>query len=874
MENDFWNRLKDKYVKKYGNEDAFNKEEPILSSVLKEIESEIKTNYQIIEPSGMGGAGIVIRIKDKLINMDRALKIPRPKDSELIDSVKNEIEYLRKIKHENIISLYTLGEVKTEGFPSPYPYFVMAYIKDVKDLREKAIELLKNGEDRIKNGAETSVVCKDITKWVSEIFFKITSAIYFLHKQNIIHFDIKPSNIMMDENNQPLLSDLGFAKTKKETNEEIPVGFTIFYAHPKLKFNYTEMTSKNRVIKRIPPKDFKFEWDIYALGKSLLEILSLIYTTFPETVLYDYNFLYLHLAACRMLDGNNMSDTEYENIRLSQTSDNLSVYKENWMGLENVDFKQIKYKNSEEIIIDFEKISNSNPFQNSVPEINLFYPKIIQSSTGTPAPFSNRVKYLIEHPVFKRLSSIPQLGFTDNLYPTATHNRLVHSVGTFRNCCLYVQALLNDPYNPLFKQLITAEDIKSVLLASLLHDIGQYPLAHDIEEYDSDFKHEIFSKKFFENPTKDRFKNTLKDIIEKTDWWGVSVEKVKEILFDDEKTLFKEENLKTNMLASIINGPIDVDKLDYLLRDSKNCYLKYGEIVDIERLIRNLTIVIYKKDNKIFFSLGAYEKGQPAAESLTFARYLLYQSLYWHHTTRGIRTMIKEAIAPAIKNKKLKKPFIELFEEFLGICGNPRVITPDDVLNYIEKHTDSIGKDFINLLKRRNYYKRILTIHITKEELDKKSDLQRFREIIKKAGFQECLQKDIMNRFRTYLDSTQSSRLSMLSPEKINTTVQIMAEPKKILCDAPEPSAGSEDLLRFTPEPQRLHKNYEMREKIGERVSEVWERVHFTLMNIAAKGRIYCHPDIRDTLMAALGPESLREILFSVIKKFESPKQS
>jgi hypothetical protein len=58
--------------------------------------------------------------------------------------------------------------------------------------------------------------------------------------------------------------------------------------------------------------------------------------------------------------------------------------------------------------------------------------------------------------------------------------------------------------------------------------------------------------------------------------------------------------------------------------------------------------------------------------------------------------------------------------------------------------------------------------------------------------------------------------------------------------------------LRFALEPKRLMQNYSSRVELGEHVSEVWQQVYFRLMDIASKGRIYCHPEVRDAIMAAL----------------------
>ncbi len=97
----------------------------------------------------------------------------------------------------------------------------------------------------------------------------------------------------------------------------------------------------------------------------------------------------------------------------------------------------------------------------------------------------------------------------------------------------------------------------------------------------------------------------------------------------------------------------------------------------------------------------------------------------------------------------------------------------------------------------------------------------------------------------------------------------VLQKPDRILCDCPNPPYGTKEKLRFLPEPERLQRNYLTRVEVGERVSEVWQQVYFKLMGIASKGRVYCDPLIRDTLMAALGPEAIRDTLREVVEEVE-----
>ncbi len=871
MNSNFWERLKILYKKEDGNIKAYKAEQPVLKSVLNEIRKELKDDYEFDEPLGRGGSGIVIRLKDKRLGLDRVLKISRPRGKELIDSAINGIEHLNEIRHENIIGIYRLGEVKISNYPCPY--FVMDYIKDAQNLRKKTLSLLKE----VKESSEL----KKVTRWVADKFSEIAEAVNFLHNNHqIIHFDIKPGNILIDTNNKPILSDLGFAKKKSNKKTPVAVGFTTFYAHPALKSEYQHMYSKDRVRKEISPRNFKYIFDIYAYGKSLLEILGLIGQKFPDIVVYDYTFVYLHLSACRMLDGMNQYPLETDRIRgnLIQPGKDPMNCKETWIELDARYFEEIKYHDFNKITQDFKKLLIGDFLIESIQELNPFYPKRVQTSHGIPAPFSKRVKYIIEHPVFSRLNYTNHLGFINCIYPTATHTRLEHSLGVFRNCCLYIQSLYNDSYNPLFKQLLNIEDIKSALLASLLHDLGQYPLAHEIGEVAKEFDHERFTLLFLDNPAKDKHGYTLQDIIEDKDWgWGVPLNMVKEILKGEKEPetlpVFPEKSLKTKILSSIIDGPIDVDKLDYLLRDSQNCYLKYGELIDVDRLIRNLTVIINKDNNaQISLSVGTYEKGQSAAESLMFARYLLYQSLYWHHTARAVRTMLTKAIESALKNKKKKgkyKTFLKEIEELIGVNNRPQNITTDDILDLISNRTDKNGVELIDMIRNRNYYKRVLTIH-SYPSSDGKSLLTRFRNVFQKQDFQNILQEKIKKEFENHLTHIRSPKVSLLSPEITDKALKILSTPDKIICDCPKPSHGTKDKLRFIPEPQRLQKNYYIRASAGERVSEVWNQVYFKMMNIASKGRVFCHPDVRDTLMATIGPEGIEECLKNVIEMFET----
>jgi len=871
LDNAFFESLSKCYPDtKDGRKDC-ESELPVLKEALAAIESNISPTYRIVEPLDIGGASIVVKVSHIKTGIEYALKLPRPRGEAYLDTVKQEIQHLIKIRHENIISIHYMDEVPVLKYS--YPFFIMDYIEGAINLREcleSKIELAKRSSD-----------LPQITTWLADKLYSIATALEFLHQLSIIHFDVKPGNIFVDTglNDRPVLADLGYAKSRSDSEVEVVVGFTVFYAHLDLAEHYYKASSRNRVTKPMIPKNFKFIWDIYALGKSILELLAIIDRAFPDTVGYDITFSYLHLAACRMLDGLNLSSEEINRLRGQQNKDDPASYFETCQSLSRRDFSEdgIQYSSMSQVVRDLDKLNNSSAIICNVPELNFYFPHTVHISEHGPAPFTTRVKELVEHPVISRLSEVPQLGLVRLIYPPATHTRLDHSIGTFRNACHYVQSLYNDPYNPLFRQLLDSDDLKTILIASLLHDLGHFPFSHELEDLSPNLDHSQITLSLLDNQATNSKGLTIKEIIEDRDQgWGISIESIKEVLKPERREqLLSTKNFKTRLLSSLINGPIDVDKTDYLMRDSYECRLPYGDLIDYDRLVRNLTIIM-AVDSRGYSDpqLGVYEKGQSAGEALTFARYLLYQALYWHHSARAIRVMLQQATIAALATKRKgkggkEKTFNDEFINLLGVNSDARKITTDDVLNLIVEWTDNSGKEIIELLRQRRFYKRILTIHDERlRDEPGESTWEKLQRVRDRRKLQNELHEKIKREFITFISSGNYSKVSLLAEDKTDFTMTILEKENAILVDIPDPSYGADKPLKIMPEPQRLQRNYETRLVTSQRISEVWAGIHHMLMRIAAKGRIFCHPDARDTLMAALKPEDIKAILDSIIDKY------
>jgi len=236
-------------------------------------------------------------------------------------------------------------------------------------------------------------------------------------------------------------------------------------------------------------------------------------------------------------------------------------------------------------------------------------------------PLTERVRDLIDCPEFRRLSGIPQLGLVSLVYPAATHSRFEHSLGVYRLGLLFLRHL---SHNERFAEAISREQAELFIVAALLHDIGHWPFCHPIEDIRLDGvpRHEEFAASFL-------LDGELGNCIEKD--WGIKPRAVLALLSGE------ASNPAESVLSSMLSGPIDIDKLDYLMRDSFHAGVPYGRNYDQGRLIGSLCL------NEAGDGLAITQKGKTAAEMMVFARYVMFSEVYWHHGVRAATAMLQRA---------------------------------------------------------------------------------------------------------------------------------------------------------------------------------------------------------------------------------------
>lgn len=241
---------------------------------------------------------------------------------------------------------------------------------------------------------------------------------------------------------------------------------------------------------------------------------------------------------------------------------------------------------------------------------------------GDDIPLTPRVRRVIDTPAFRRLMGVSQLGLVRLVYPGAGHTRFEHSLGAYRVALDFLERLST---NDRFVASVTVEEAERFLLAALLHDVGHWPYCHPLEDI------ELAGTRHHESLARQAITTgELADVV--AGEWSIDPAKVADLI---------EGNVATpgeRIAGSMLSGPIDVDKIDYLARDSRHCGVPYGQNFDQRRLVASLTL------NAAGDRIAVTDKGKTAAELMVFARYVMFSEVYWHHAVRAATAMLQRAM--------------------------------------------------------------------------------------------------------------------------------------------------------------------------------------------------------------------------------------
>ncbi|MBU3966922.1 MAG: HD domain-containing protein [Euryarchaeota archaeon] len=228
---------------------------------------------------------------------------------------------------------------------------------------------------------------------------------------------------------------------------------------------------------------------------------------------------------------------------------------------------------------------------------------------------------LIDTPVVQRLRRIRQLGFSNLVYPGANHTRFEHSLGVY-----HLTRMLIDQ--------VEEHRQKELLAAALLHDVGHGPFSHATENLI-----QRYTKKKHDDVEAILRKGSVSDILRDN---SISISAVASHIRGE------------TSIGQIINSEIDVDKMDYLVRDAHYTGVAFG-LVDHIRLIHEISF----KENRLVLNTG----GLQAAESLLVSRFLMHPTVYFHHVSRIAESMCTHGAQYLIENEGLSPTLLQSMDD-------------------------------------------------------------------------------------------------------------------------------------------------------------------------------------------------------------------
>lgn len=507
------------------------------------------------------------------------------------------------------------------------------------------------------------------------------------------------------------------------------------------------------------------------------------------------------------------------------------------------------------------------PFE-LVPELKLLQSPSIRLAPNFRVPFTRQLQDLVDHPLFQRLRGVKQLGFVDRVYPDATHTRFAHSLGVFNQAIYYVHALWRDPTNSWFSETMQQRELRSVLVAALFHDLGQYPFSHVFEDTerlsdgflpDSIFDHEKYTLQLLlDKDFRQEFASSLTantpDLVELLADFGVSPEEVAAVLTGDEASGVLRPGA-ASVLHSIIDGPLDADKLDYLQRDSHHSGVNFGRNIDVHRLYEALTVRQKRAGDHWDNRIAVTQKGRVPAEEVLIARGHMFTEVYWHRTVRAHEAVLATVI-------RRLRPMVEGFdawfrnavlathssdewflEEFNAIlCGKRndvvRLAEESQTITVIEECRQMLYS--VNCSKGRHPFKRLLSVS-AREHPGLYEALQNIRDVAYSANsvLLEELGREFSDRIRSHFS------------ERVN--------PLELVFDIPARRSPANDVWVISTDPAFRGEAMRLSEH-----SSMWGEYAQSFHDESRRIRVFCRERTRELIRNRLrGDESKLMTVFN-----------
>lgn len=613
--------------------------------IKRRIIRSLAKRYSVLSRLGEGGNGIVFKIREISTGIYRVVKVLSPAAAtieQLKKEFQNEALKLAELSHPNLVSVI-------ESYPKENPpYFIMEYIPG-QSLEKESTSIAKEHPHG------------EWVHYLHQIYIQLADVLEYLHHRDkpLLHLDIKPENIKIDKdfrgNPKAVLLDFGlsrFAQKKIRGDKETTAFGTLSMWPQSYLAKIRRHTHTGRTVFEIDRNLLNPELDLHFLGRTIQNTLEIAKEN--------------DSSPQEMWESKHLSLYNY----LNEFSRTLQIDHQN--GRTPLSAREVSYRIRRVIYLEHRARMQFDRGFLRIPSANI-------------ANFGRQARALTDWPMFQRLRGINQLGFASMVFPGANHTRFEHSLGVFENALDVVDHLAGPHGDNKFRSLVSDEEIIATIIAALFHDIGHYPFTHQFRVEGQYPKHEVRSLEIIESDecvsivtkffSKDVYK-ALKNIFSYL---------VAEELGREERISRKREPKYYRLLKQILSGSVDVDKLDYINRDSIHAGVPYGRVVDRARLISSFRVWW---DENGLPELVLSDKGRACAEALVFGRYLMFSEVYWNHCVRAYSAMLSAVLQECRENE----------------IGKHIWDTDTKFLYWIQKHKDSSW--FFRLIERRTPFRR------------------------------------------------------------------------------------------------------------------------------------------------------------------------
>jgi len=326
--------------------------------------------------------------------------------------------------------------------------------------------------------------------------------------------------------------------------------------------------------------------------------------------------------------------------------------------------------------------------------------------------------------VFQRLRRLKQLGLTNLVFPSANHTRFEHSLGVLHVADKIVNKINKNPYGTF---LIDDEDLFIIRLCGLIHDLGNLPFGHTIEDegglFGPQWSDERFTYFLGDNSEigkiilnypalKKSFSNLKKNRLNPANVLNELIETLKNI------ELGTPEKLERPYIADIVGNTLCADLLEYSKRDP---YFTGLELTYDERILSYLYLGNYHKKKRLVLRLIKPKTKEIRRDILSELmdllrlRYSLAEKVYYHHTKAIASAMLISSVNALVQEGKLSSE--QLFQ-----------MDDEILLNFLSSSGNKTSMNLVNSLRKRKLYKIVYDLTysemgIAKTEALKKSDL-------------------------------------------------------------------------------------------------------------------------------------------------------